>query len=325
MKYNVITFGSATLDIFLKTKQFVFRKEKRFTNQKGVCFPFASKADLEELDFASGGGGTNTAATFSLQGLKTLYCGEIGDDFAGSEVLKDLKDLKIKTDFVFKTSKAPTNLSIIFSWGKDKTCFVWRGASEYFAKRKLSLSKLKADWFYLAPLSGESAQHFKLLVDFAKKNRIKVFANLGNSQIKLGLRKLKPILKNIDIVFLNQEEASLLTRIPYTKQKQIFKKLDQLIDGLVVMTRGKKGAIVSNGEYLWKVKTLPVKVVEKTGAGDAFGSGFLTGLIERNNIEHALQKGTANAASCVQQVGAKKGLLKKNKPWKKIKVRKTKI
>ena len=268
---------------------------------------------------------TNSAATFSSQGFKTVYCGEIGNDFAGQEVLKDLKDFKIKTNFVFKTSKAPTNLSIIFSWGKDKTCFVWRGASEYFIKRKLPLSKLTTDWFYLAPLSGTSAKYFESLVSFAKKNKIKVFANLGNSQIKLGSRKLKSILKNIDIVSLNQEEASLLTKIPYTKQKQIFKKLDKLVDGLVIMTKGKQGAVVSDGQYFWQAKSLPVKVIEKTGAGDAFGSGFLSGLIQKNDIEYALQMATANAASCVQEVGAKRGLLRKNQSWKKVKVKKTKI
>ena len=324
MKYDIITFGSATLDIFLLTKKFVLKNEKRFSSQRAVCFPFSSKADLEDLDFATGGGGTNVATTFSLQGFRTAYCGEVGNDFAGQEVFKDLESFDIDSKFVF-VSKLPTNLSVIFSWGKDKTCFVWRGASEDFSKEKLPFEKFKSDWFYLAPLSGGSVKTFGSLVNFAFKNKIKVFANLGNSQIELGLKKLKPILEKIDVVLLNQEEASLLTKISFKKEKEIFRKLDKIVKGIVIMTKGDNGAVVSNGEYLWHVNSLPIKPTEKTGAGEAFGSGFLTGLIRKNDIEYALQLGTANAASCIQKIGGKRGLLKKNQKWEKVKVLKTKL
>jgi len=63
---------------------------------------------------------------------------------------------------------------------------------------------------------------------------------------------------------------------------------------------------------------------EKTGAGDAFGSGFLSGLLQKNDIEYAIQLATANATSCIQKIGAKNGLLKKDEwgSWPKVKVRK---
>lgn len=325
MKYDVITFGSATLDVFLKTKNFFVKEEEKFPTQKAVCFPFASKVDLEDLYFSSGGGGTNSAASLSLQGFKVAYCGKIGKDFAGQEILNDLKTFKIDDRFVFETNKARTNLSIIFSWKKDKTCFVWRGASELLVEEKLPWKEFKTDWFYLGPLSGKLATLFGPLVEFAAKNKIKVFANPGNSQIRMGLRKLKPILKKIDVVLLNQEEASLLTGVPYNKEKEIFKRLDFLVDGIVVMTKGERGAVVSDGHYLWQAKSLPVKVVEKTGAGDAFGSGFLSGFIKKRDVVYALQLGAANSGSCIGKVGAKHGLLSRGQRWDKIKVRKIKL
>ncbi|MBL7156000.1 MAG: carbohydrate kinase family protein [Candidatus Pacebacteria bacterium] len=325
MKYDIVTFGSATLDIFIKSKEFSIKSIRKFVNKKGICFPFASKIDIQDLNFNTGGGGTNTAATFSAQGLKTGFCGKIGNDFAGSEVLKDLNKFKIDTNFVLQTGEAYTNLSIIFSQGGDKTCFVWRQASELLTKNEIPWNELKTNWIYIAPLSGKSSIVFKPLVDFAKKNNIKIFANPGNSQINLGIKRLKPILQKIDILLVNQQEASLLTNISYKKEKKIFKKLDNLIPGIVIMTKGKKGAIVSDGNYIWKAAPSLVAATEKTGAGDAFGSGFLASYIKNQDIEQAFQFAIANANACVQKIGAKQGILKKNQPWKKVKVVKTKF
>jgi sugar/nucleoside kinase (ribokinase family) len=63
-------------------------------------------------------------------------------------------------------------------------------------------------------------------------------------------------------------------------------------------------------------------MVDRTGAGDAFGSGFVTGYIEKKNIADAIQLGTANATACLQQLGATNGLLKKGDwgKWGKVKV-----
>ena len=325
MKYNVITFGSATLDIFLKTKDFLIRPERKFINQKGICFPFASKVETEDLVFATGGGGTNAAATFAQQGFKTAFCGTIGNDWAGREILEDLKRFKIDDRFVFKTKKARTNFSVIFSFGRDRTCFVWRGASELLDPKKIPWSRIKSEWVYLAPLSGRAAEFFKPLVNSAFNQRIKIFANPGHSQIKLGKRQLKSVLKKIDVLLLNQEEASLLTGVPFQKEKAVFKKLDEMVPGLAVMTKGKKGAVASDGRYLWQVKAPTTPVIEKTGAGDAFGAGFLTGLIKKDNVAFALQLGVANSITCIQKRGAKNGLLKKNQAWKKVRVMKKEL
>lgn len=325
MIYDIITFGSATLDIFLKSKDFVIKPIKKFITQKGACFPFSSKVDVESLEFHTGGGGTNTAVFFAHQRLKTAFCGEIGSDFAGQEILKDLKKFKVDTKLIFRTKKAATNLSVIFSWGMDRTAFVWRGASEVLVEEKMPWKKFKTKWFYLAPLSGKMACLFKPLVNFAKENNIKVFANPGNSQLNFGMKVLKPILSKIDILLLNQEEASLLTGTSYQKEKQIFKKLDELVPGVVIMTKGINGAVVSDGNYLWQAKAPKVKVVEKTGAGDAFGSGFLAGYIKNQDIERALQFGIANSSACIQKIGAKQGILKKGQSWKKVKVEKAEL
>ncbi len=83
--FDVITFGSATRDLFLKSKDFKILKSNKFITGQGLCFNLGSKIYLDDLFFATGGGGTNTAATFVRQGFKTAYVGIVGRDAGGRE------------------------------------------------------------------------------------------------------------------------------------------------------------------------------------------------------------------------------------------------
>lgn len=322
--HDIITFGSASQDIFIKSKSFQ-EVSGRFVAGKGICFPLGSKIDIDEIYFSSGGGGANTAVTFANQGFKVAYLGVVGEDLAGRKIIKELKERGVATELISTIKDKPTNHSIILSVGGERTILVYRGASNFLSDEDISWQKLKtAKWFYIAPLSGKAALIFGKLVDSAKKNNIKVVANLGNSQIKLPAKILHPILKKIDILSLNREEASLLTGIPYQKEKEIFKKLDKLIAGIVIMGRDKEGVIVSDGKYLYQAKPPKIKVVDRTGAGDALGSGFVSGFIKSNgDIIEAIQLGVANSVSCIQKMGSQNGLLKVGQSFPKVKVTKT--
>jgi len=92
--FDIVTFGSATRDLFVRSKNFDIFKNKKFISGEGICFNLGSKVYIEDLFFATGGGGTNTAATFAKQGLKTAYVGKVGNDPGGEAILKELKELK---------------------------------------------------------------------------------------------------------------------------------------------------------------------------------------------------------------------------------------
>jgi len=318
--YDIITFGSATRDIFLKSEGFKIRQEKKFFNGKGLVISLGSKIPVKELHFFTGGGGTNTAFTFKNQGFMVAYCGMVGNDFAGKEIIKELKENNISTDFVSFDKKHHTNYSIILLTKNERTILVFRGASENLKTKNIPWQKLKSRWFYLAPFSGKLLNIFEPLLRFARKKNIKVALNPGNTQLSLPREKLKKLLNFANVLILNQEEASLATNLPYHKEKEIFQTLDQWIDGIVIMTKGPLGAVISDGRWLYKVGILKAgKVIDRTGAGDAFGSGFVAGLIKvtsnqrpvtSKSIEYAIQLASANATSCLQKMGAKNGLLK---------------
>ena len=323
--YDVITFGAGSQDIYIKSKKFLPVSGKTFTTGQGICLALGSKVEVDDLFFSSGGGGTNTAATFVNQGLKTAWLGQVGDDCFGNLILAELKKLKIDANLIRKTKNKFTNTSVFLTYpGKDRTIMVYRGASDDLEKKDIPWQEIKnAEWFYLAPFSGKLAKLTEDLINFAKKNKIKVAWNPGYSQLKFPKPVLERILRKIDVLILNKEEAGELTKTPFRKEKEIFQKIDKITKGIVVMTKGGEGVTVSDGKYLYRAPSLSAvlpKFVDATGAGDAFGSGFIAGLIQKDDITFAIQLAMANSGYAITEWGAKSGLLKKGQKWPKTKV-----
>ncbi|MDD5589618.1 MAG: carbohydrate kinase family protein [Candidatus Portnoybacteria bacterium] len=333
--FDVITFGSATRDMFVLSKDFKILDCGEFITGKGLCVPSGSKVYLEDVVFATGGGGTNAAATFANQGFKTAYVGKVGGDTGGQAIIEELKNLKVNTGFIVKADKLKTAYSVILSLpGAERTILVYRGACQDLNKNDISWRELKkTKWFYISGLSGKSAEIFEPIIDFAAENGIKIAVNPGESQIKMNLDRLQKILNKIDIFILNKEEATKLTCLPWNAEKEIFKQLDAWIKGIAVMTKGPDGVMVSDGREIYSAGIPKSKIIDRTGAGDAFGSGFVAGLMQAEEklkseqIIHAIQLGTANATSTVQRFGAKNGLLKKGNwgEWKKVEVKSYRI
>ncbi len=318
---DIITFGSATWDIFIRDDEIHSGKDGRSPTGKGIYLPLGSKIEIDELRSATGGGGTNSVATFLAQGFKTAYCGSVGDDPAGQEVIRDLKSRGADTSLISKIKGRPTNISLILSVpGKDRTILVYRGASEDLQVKEVLGKRTIAKWFYIAPLSGRLASSFGRIVDFASENGIKVAVNPSKDQLKGATGKIRKTLLKTDILILNQEESSVLAGIPYSREKEIFRKVSDLCPGIFVMTKGSRGVSVSDGKMVYEAGTTKSKVVDRTGAGDSFGSGFVSAIMAGDDIKTAVQFASANATSCLREWGAKNGLLTKGADYRKIRV-----
>lgn len=312
--YDVVTFGSATGDVFLKLNRGNFRvlRDKAFGSNKGLCFSLGGKFLVDDTTVFSGGGGTNTACTFSNQGFKTAYVGRVGEDVMGDMVFSDLKTHKVSTTFLQCDKKRKTALSVVLSTNRERTILIYKGACHFLELNDIPFAKLKrAKWFYIAPLYDKSADLLSQIIRFARENKISVAFNPGSQRLKLGRERLKPVLAHVDALILNDREAMLLSNSSLDRELEMIKELRYICPGVIVITKGRGGGIVCDGSNIFKLETSDIQVVEKTGAGDAFGSAFVAGLLQKNDIEYAIRLATANAESCIQKIGAKNGLLKK--------------
>lgn len=329
--YDVITIGSATRDVFLITDQYRVVSSPEFSSGQGICLGLGSKLKLEKLVFTCGGGGANAAVTFARQGFKTASIGVVGNDLNGIELVHALEKEGIDTSHFQQHSHDFTGYSAILVGPKgERTILSYKGEGHHFDANSVPFEELESKWLYLDSLGG----NFELLeraVSWAVKNGVHLAANPGVRELQHGREKLAPLLRNFKIVAMNQEEAALLTGVEFNKEEELFKALNNLIDGVVIMTQGEKGVMVSDlprgplrqgeseaskagGEKIYRAgipKEAPQ--VERTGAGDAFNSAFVAQYARTpDDIQKCIQLGIANATSVVSQYGAMAGILKKD-------------
>ncbi len=325
MKYDVVTIGSATRDIFLESKNFKAVRDKDSPSGESLVFHLGSKNEIDKIYISTGGGATNTAVSFARQGFKVACISRVGSDSFAEEIFSELSKEGVNCDFIQRDKKAETGYStIITASNGSRTIFVRRGVS---ANIKFSIkNKINTKWFYISSLAGD-LKLLRKIINYAKKNNISIAFNPGSKELKLGLKVLESLFKDINILILNEDEASELTKIHFGKEKEIFKFMDDIVDGILVMTKGPKGVSVSDGKNIYFAGISKSKIIERTGAGDAFGAGFLSALLHKKDISYAVQLATANAGSVISYFSAKTGLLKKNKwgKYPKVKVSKIKI
>ncbi len=313
--FDVLTIGTATRDVFLQSELFKSFKDEHFNSQSGFptgeaeCFSFGSKIEISIPIFTTGGGATNAATTFARHGFQTASAIAIGKDDAAKAILAEFKREGIKPVITRVKDKGTAYSTILLSTSGERTILVYRGAADLI--KSTSLKTIKPKWVYVAP-GGIEIKKIKKIVDALKLNGAQFAMNPSGFYLKQGLKTMAPILENLEVVILNREEAALLTGIAYEDAAGIFKKMDEFIKGIVVMTDGPRGVLVADGKNIYKAGIFKEeKLVDRTGAGDAFGSGFLAGLMMHKDIQYAIRLGSANATSVVEKIGAKAGILHK--------------
>jgi len=292
MPFDVITFGSAIVDIFLWVEEI-----------KG------EKTEVKKRVIASGGGGTNTAVSFHRLGLKSAPVSRLGEDFFSRIIVRELKKENIPLDFLVR-KKEETDCSVILVGPKGKrTIFVYRGETRLEID-DIHWRKLQARWFYLTSLEGNLDLAERLIL-FARKNEIRIAWNPGRRELAERKRVMK--LANLTTVFnLNREEMEFLLA-KRVGGDDFWEKAAGIKGKFKIVTDGRNGAYLLSGPKRYFLPASKMVPVDETGAGDAFGSGFVAGLIKGMNPKGAFDLAMRNAASVVQKIGAKKGLLKISK------------
>lgn len=305
-KTKIATIGAATQDVFLLGNALKAKRDVR-THEFVEQFPLGSKLELEQVIFSTGGGATNAAVTFARHGFEASFLGKVGDDPAGQHVVQELKAEGVLTDNLACDIEETTGYStLLLAPRGERTVLVYRGVSEQLSAADFyHFAKLKADWIYISSLGG----NFPLLesvVEFAKTHGIKLAINPGSAELKQPQRLLD-VLPNFSILSVNKEESQLLV-----DGRSIRDRVRQLADvaAIAVVTDGARGSYACNGAQLYKAGMYKdVPIMDRTGAGDAFTSGFVAKVAHGESIEAALTFASANSTSVVQSVGAKTGIL----------------
>jgi sugar/nucleoside kinase (ribokinase family) len=320
-RIRVTAIGAATQDVFVSGKDLKAKRDVR-SHAYVEQLPLGAKLELDRVVFDTGGGATNAAVTFARQGFEATFGGKIGKDPAGAEVLRVLKREGIDTSHVRVDERYSTGYSVIvLDESGERSILAYRGASHNLKPQDFyGGATIEGDWLYLSSLAG-NLDLLKRLLQHAHRNGIKVALNPGKSELAQP-GKLRKLLAGVDVLLANREEMQRL----FGGERPV----DTVLNGMtycpyIVLTDGPHGSYASDGQAIYFAgQYKKVKVIDRSGAGDAFCSGFVAAMAQGWPIEDALTLGSANSTAVVQAVGAKAGILRGTK-LKRMKVKRVSI
>lgn len=326
--YDVVTIGSATMDVFVECDDAnivsVSTKDKK---SEFMSYPYGAKVEVTEFNSNVGGGGVNTALNFANLGFAASAICKVGDDIYSKGILLALSKSQLDLSNIIQDKSVSTGFSIILlSFQGDRTVLAQRGANSTLKKSEINFDAIKDSRFlYIAPLSGESNRVLASVVEFAQQNNVNVCFNAGTTSIKRGFEYIKKIIETAEVVVMNKEEASMCTKIEVRPDNRnenfsntlihpdIKMMLDKLKVGeeqIIVITDGKSGAYAYDGNKYYRCPNFPADVISTLGAGDAFASTFCASLTRTNfDIGKSLMYASVNSASVVSHFGANEGFL----------------
>ncbi len=301
---DVIAIGDVTLDTFVGIKDATVTCSIHKEDCK-LCLSYADKIPVTSFEQKSAGNAGNVAVSWARLGLRSAIYTHIGDDEPGLKIKRSLAREGVMMKYVHVDSGKPSNNSIVLNFQGERTILVYHHPRDY-AIPKLEVTR----WMYYTSAAPE---HHKLQEEVVRTIRglhgkMKLAFNPGTHQLKLGLKKLSPVLALTSVLCINKEEGERLVgkKLDSIALMHVLKKSGPEI---VVVTDGPNGAYAYNGVQSYGMPTMPVKVVERTGAGDAFAAGYLAAAMRGEPMKEALRWGTANSAGVIQKVGPQAGLL----------------
>ena len=310
--YDLVAIGETTIDAFIRLKDASVHCDINKENCQ-ICLAFGAKIPYESVEeIPAVGNAANASVSAARLSLKSALVANIGKDRNGDLCVDALKKDGVSTEFLTVNIDKPTNYHYIL-WFEDERTILQKHSD--FPYKLPALGNPK--WIYLTSLGEKSLEYHAEIATFLKNNpEVKMAFQPGIFQIKIGFEKLKEIYKKTDIFFCNIEEAKTILDIKnHDEVKDLLKKMHKLGPKIVVLTDGPVGSYAYNGNEYWFMPPYPdpKPPYERTGAGDAFSSTIVAAIAIGKTLPEALAWGSVNAMSVVQEVGAQKGLLSREK------------
>jgi ribokinase len=305
-KPKLIAIGAAVQDVFLQGSIFKAHRDHHDGHDMVQEFQLGTKKEIDNVIYSTGGGATNAAVTFARLGLNSGYMGIVGADIAGQAVLDDLHCEGVDTSLVKVSKTSGTGYStLLLAPNGERTVLTYRGASKHYGFTTKDFNEQIADWFYVSSLSGD-IKTLQQVVAYAKHHNIKVAVNPGSGELSHTV-EFKALLPDITILSLNKEEMQKLFH-GETSEELIRKAAIHV--PIAIITDGPHGSTACDRVHIYKAGMYEdIPVFDRTGAGDAFSSGFVAQIAKGQSMVTAITYASANSTAVVSKIGAKAGIL----------------
>jgi fructokinase len=307
---KILGIGNAIVDVICKVDD-SFIDQNNLTKSTMKLFFDENEfkkllTDLKIEKTVSGGSVANSIVGISQLGDKASFIGKISDDEFGINYEEGLKRENVEYLYSKKKEELPTGTCLILvTPDSERTMCTFLGTAGRINEDDISSNAVKkSEIIFLEGYLWDEGEPKKAF-DKAINNANKVAMSLSD---QFCVDRHKPhflnLVKNkLDITFANEQEiTSLIDANNFNEVISFSKKINKL----VVITRGEKGAIAIQGEEVVETEIVKnLKIIDLTGAGDLFASGFLHGYVNHLSIKESLEKGTQMSARVIQQIGAR--------------------
>jgi len=303
--FDVICIGAALVDIVAQVERHPAEDDEVF---------------VSDLKLFSGGAAANTAYACAKLKLKTAFIGKIGRaDTFGTKIINDFNEAEVNTDLVKYSNDHKTGSAYVaLNKEGDRRIYAHSGAANYLSRDDIREEELSsAKILFLSSL--KNLEPFIIAAEIGKKKNIPLILNPGMLIIEQGFANIRKLLEKVDILIMSQREFQVLFylseenfNLNITQEKS--ENLFSIGIKVLIITIGKSGALLvtpNNAQIIPSYK--PDKVVDTTGAGDAFSAGFIYGFFQNPSFEfddlrHNAKIGNFVAGKCIEKLGARKGI-----------------
>jgi len=290
--FDAIGFGGLNVDKLFKVNKIAKAEEESFI------------IDCEE---ACGGSAANTIVGLARLGCKVGFIGKVAGDREGKMLVEDFCREGVDTKGIIhsKHGRSGTVMGFVDEKG-DRALYVDPGVNDTIEFNEINLEyAFQTRFLHLTSFVGEkSFQTQKKLVEMLPRN-VKLSLDPGELYARKSVA-LKSIIRKTFVLMPNLNELELLTKTAdYRKGAEVLLKKGVKI---VAVKLSSKGCYVTDGKQSHNVEPFKVKVVDTTGAGDAFCAGFLYGLISGKSLYECGRVGNFVASRCIMKMGARTGL-----------------
>ena len=313
MSKKILGIGNAVVDVFVKVDDKFLLKN----NLTKGSMKLIEKSEFEKLKnsikiekIEAGGSVANTMAGIAYLKGNSSFIGKVNSDEFGKIYKKSLEKINVDFPYIDKNENLATGASIIFiTPDSERTMCTYLGISSKLSKTDIDEIHIKDyDIIFLEGYlwdKGISEEMFKHVINIAKKNSIEVAMSLSDIFCVSRHRQdfFKLLLNDLNLLIGNEKEINeLMSRKNLLDSVKEISKLNKL----VIITKSENGSLAVLGNKIINCESVKVeKILDLTGAGDLFASGFLKEYLNQSDIKKCLQAGSKLAAKIIQKVGAR--------------------
>ncbi|MGO8805141.1 MAG: carbohydrate kinase family protein [Candidatus Bathyarchaeia archaeon] len=292
-KFDVVGFGALNVDMLFKVERLARAEEESF---------------VEDYTEACGGSAANTTVGLARLGCKTGFIGKVADDREGKLQVDCFKTEGVDTAGIVQAKRGKSGSVMGFVDKKGaRVLYINPGVNDLIEPREINYSyAFGTEFLHFSSFVGEKSFRAQKKLLGALPSNVKISFDPGSVYAQKGFAAIEPIIRSSYVFMPNEGELELITG-----ETDIRRAADSILDAgvkIVAVKLGDKGCYVTDGQERLRIEPFKVKVVDTTGAGDAFCAGFLYGLIKEKSLFECGRFGNFVASRCVTAMGARGGL-----------------